>query len=92
VSDHPIKTRRQLARAHKLVDVIDGLAGHLPNETRLAFADGLPVDKWADIALLAGITTPSITTVAMAIQLLETRVANEQLAADEDFMAFAGAR
>ena len=90
--NNPHKTRRQMARAHKLVAVIDGHAAHLPNETRLTFAENLSVAKWDDVALVAGITSPSITTVTMAISLLEARVANDQLSADDAFMAFAVAR
>ena len=89
---HPIKTRHQLARAHKLVAVIDGLPVGCCNETRLTFAQRLAVQNWADIALLTGITAPSITTVTMAISLLEQRVVTDEITADADaFACFTGA-
>jgi hypothetical protein len=83
------KTRNQLRRAHKLVAVLDQLA-ETTDAHRLDFARTLPIERWADLAYLAQITVPSATTIAMAIGLIEARVLNEQMTADDDFMAFAG--
>ncbi|MGH2684163.1 MAG: hypothetical protein ACRDJP_01685 [Actinomycetota bacterium] len=78
---NPWKTRNQLRRAHKLIDAIDNLRPDIDDAVRLRFAETLSPAKWADVALVAGITEPSVTTVALAIGILDTRVTNNQMAA-----------
>lgn len=87
-SENTIKTRHQLRRAHKLVNVIDTMTPGETHTARHAIAQALRTDAWTKAATLAGITAPSITTVTMALGLLEARVVNEQMTAIDAFAGF----
>lgn len=100
---HPNKTRNQMARAHRLVAVIETLPGTAADH--VAFAKSLTPTDWADkVAVVADHRseilgervvpfedrTPSPETIEMAIVMLETKATNERLASDDLFTAFAG--
>lgn len=104
-AESPTKTRNQMARAHRLVAAIDSLRpGDFDNETRLQMAKDLDAGAWAsEVAVIADHLAdgtnalgrrfrdapPSSTTIAMAIGILEARVA-EDVATGRALAAAAG--
>lgn len=100
---HPNKIRNQMARANRLVEVIETLPGTAADH--LEFALSLTQRDWADkVAVVADHRsevfgrrvvlfedrTPSPETIEMAITLLDAKAINEELASDDLFAAFAG--
>lgn len=100
---NPYKTKHQLARAWRLVAVLDTLEAD--HETRLRFAENLTETDWLDkvavvadhLADLAGDTCirfsdrpPSDDTLHYTLGLLQMRVTNEQMADSDIADAFAG--